>query len=55
MSYTPLPPDLEHCVRIAAAWYDMSPSRYVRTMIERSIEDLADHNPVLKAAFNHKH
>jgi hypothetical protein len=54
MSYTPLPPDLAYCVRIAAAWYDLSPSRYIRYCVQRELDDLADHNPILKEAFTHK-
>ena len=54
MSYTRLPPDLEHAVRIAAAFFDTSPSRYIQTTVARAIEDLGSHNPVLRAAFDHR-
>jgi len=54
MSYTPLPPDLEHSVRIAAAFYDQSPSRFILNTVQKAISDLATHNSVLRAAFEHR-
>jgi hypothetical protein len=55
MNTTPFPPDLAYCIKVAAAFYDISPSAYVRTMVQRAIDDLADHNPLLREVFSHKH
>jgi hypothetical protein len=54
MSYTPLPPDLHHCVKVAAAWYDLSASKYVQLIIQRAIDEVADNNPVLREAFKYQ-
>lgn len=51
---TNLGPDLDYCIRVAAAWYDISPMRYVKIAVQRVLDDAADHNPVLREAFNHK-
>ena len=47
--YTEFPPELAHRVRVAAALADMTPSRYVRTLVERKLAELAEVTPVLRA------
>jgi hypothetical protein len=49
-----LGPHLDYCVRVAASWYDITPKHYVRVMVQRGLDDAADHNPILREAFNHK-
>ena len=52
--YTPFDPDLAYRVRLASAWYGMTPSKYVRLMVERAVDELADTNPLMREAFNNK-
>jgi hypothetical protein len=54
MHYTDFDPSLAYCVRLAAAWYGMTPSKYVRVMVQRAVDDLADHNPLIREAFDNR-
>jgi len=54
MHFSDFDPDLAYCVRLAASWYGMTPSKYIRVMIQRAVDELADHNPLMREAFDNK-
>jgi hypothetical protein len=47
-------PDMAYRIRLAASWYGMTPSKYVRVMVTRALDDLADHNPLIREAFDNR-
>jgi hypothetical protein len=49
-----LDPDLSYRIRIAAAWYNLSPSAYMRVSLTRVVDELADTNPLIREAYNHR-
>jgi hypothetical protein len=47
-------PGLTFCLRAAADWYGLSVSRYIERILQTSVDELSDTNPVLREVFTYK-
>jgi hypothetical protein len=54
MHYSDLPADLAFAVKVAAAFADVSPSMWIRIMVQRAVEAECDINPLFRAVIDHK-
>jgi hypothetical protein len=54
MHYTELPTDLAFAVKVAAAFADVSPSKWIHLMVQRAVEAECDTNPLFRAIVDHK-
>jgi hypothetical protein len=44
-------PDLTYYARVAADWYGITPSEFIRMAVQRYCDELADWNPNVRAAY----
>ncbi len=49
-----LGPELTSDVRLASAWYNLSPAQYVRIVVRRALDELCDFQPLLREAMEMK-
>ena len=43
-----LTPELSFGAKVAAAYYNISPSEYVRISVQKNLDQLADSNPLMR-------